>query len=103
MNYKGFYIDHIFRIFRNGKPIFTAWYQRCLDLESAKRMIDTSLEAKARFELEVNKSKLARLPDLDRISELREELESGAEAAEEFTDWMAREKQEQDYYHEINY
>lgn len=33
----------------------------------------------------------------------REELENGAEAAEQFTEWMEREKQEQDYQHEINY
>lgn len=97
MTYKGFDIDNIFRIFKDGNQIFTAYWQNCYDLDHAKKRIDNSLEAKAKFD---------RLPNLNRISELNTEpveLENGLQAAEEFTGWMDKEAEQQNYEHEQNY
>lgn len=92
--YRGFYIDRLFQIFKNGREIFKAHWQRCCDLESAKRMIDTSLEAKAKFD---------RLPNLGYVRSGVEELENGAEAAEQFSEWMNEQAEKQLNDHEQNY
>ncbi len=45
-HYKGFEIGRYFDIFKNGNPVFTARHQRCLSLDQAKQIIDTSLAFK---------------------------------------------------------
>ena len=44
--YNGFNIDSRFKIFKNGKQIFTAWFHDCCNLQEAKDMIDLSNQEK---------------------------------------------------------
>lgn len=46
LDYQGFTIDPLFRIYKDGKQIFTAWHQRCCSLEEAKGLIDLSNQAR---------------------------------------------------------
>lgn len=45
IEYKGFEITPTFQIFKNGKQVFTAHWQRCHTLEQAQIMIDASIMA----------------------------------------------------------
>lgn len=45
IEYKGFEITPTFQIFKNGKQVFTAHWQRCHTLEQAQVMIDASIMA----------------------------------------------------------
>jgi hypothetical protein len=75
MTYKSFHIDQFFNITKNGKPVFTAYWQRCETLQQAQAMIDNSIAAKAIF---------AKMPDKQRA------LQSlGVHSdAEQFDRWM---------------
>ena len=50
LNYKGFKIDSKFRIFKDGKIVFTAYWQMCFSLNDAKNQIDASVIAKEIFD-----------------------------------------------------
>lgn len=79
--YNGFEIDDTHRIFKDGKQVFTAYWQRCNNLEDAKKLIDAS-------------NKLKAMPDMQRLlTKLTGccELENGSRAAREFSEWMERE------------
>lgn len=45
-HYKGFDIDRRYNIFKGGKPIFTARWQKCFSLDEAKQLIDASVAAR---------------------------------------------------------
>ena len=86
-NYKGFQIDRLNRIYKDGKQIFTARWQFCDTLEEAQTMIDSSLMAKELFNKFPNLSKI----DLTGICE----LEAGAERDEQAERWMNDEAEKQ--------
>lgn len=74
-HYRGFDIDPLFRIFHNGRQIFTAFWQLNDTLEQAQRRIDASLTLE----------RIARnRPSLDRV----EEIENGSQAWEDHTRWV---------------
>jgi hypothetical protein len=60
--YRGFGITPQFQISKNGKFVFTAWHQRCEDLEQAKTQIDMSIMAKEIMGNHPNLSKI-NIPD----------------------------------------
>lgn len=86
-NYKGFQINRLFEIFKNGKQVFTAFWQRSPTLYQAQQLIDSSLKLKA-------------MPDkqaaLKKLTEDCCELENGTEDAEKFI------QQLNDYYENQN-
>jgi hypothetical protein len=72
--YRGFGITGDFQITKNGKFVFTAWHQRCQDLEQAKTQIDMSIMANDLMKKYPNLSKI-NIPDFC-------ELENGSERQE---------------------
>lgn len=63
-HYNGFDIDErdLFKIYKNGKLVFTARWQRCLTLEQAKQQIDLSNSVKV-LQAKYAKSEHQRLSD----------------------------------------
>lgn len=89
--YRGFVIDRFNNIYKDGKEIFTHYTQYNYDLAHAKARIDHSLAEKAKWDLERMADKQAALKKLTTSCE----LENGAEAADQFTNWMETEADKQ--------
>ena len=108
IKYSNFEIEDLsFRIFKNGKHVFTAEWQKNTTQDQAKRMIDSSLLFTNYENWQQEKygdvAKLVdTLPDGTNVNGTEEmkrleewvglqdgecELENGAEEAERFTDW----------------
>ena len=75
IQYRGFEIDNRHNIFFNGKPVFTAYWQRCFNLDECKRMIDISIDAKLEQLRKGNYAQAIKIltDDTDRSDEAREQ------------------------------
>lgn len=98
-DYKGFQIDENFQIFKDGRQVFTAYYQKCLTMSECEILIDSSIMAK-----ELQKTAFSRMPNLSRIdiAEMLED-ENGAEKTEEAMAWCNRKAEEDLNKFENNY
>ncbi len=73
--YKGFQINKHFKIFKNSKPIFTAYWQHCRTLEEAKLTIDGSLNFQQRPDMQASLKKLTTSCELENGTQGRERFE----------------------------
>lgn len=86
-DYKGFQIDHLNRVFKNGKQVFPSRFVVWDTIEQAMTAIDASLMTKEVFNKFPNLSKI----DLTGICE----LEDGTEMDEQAERWTESEHEKQ--------
>lgn len=83
--YNGFEIDPVtFQIYKGGKEVFSASWQRNISLAGAKSLIDAS-----------NAKTIERIPSKIKPLVTKCELENGSAAAEEFSNWMNNEAEKE--------
>lgn len=90
--YKGFQIDHLNRVFKNGKQVFPSRFVAWDTIEQAMTAIDASIIAG---------EMLAKFPNLSKI-DLKGicELENGTERADQAERWTESEAEKQLNEHE---
>lgn len=96
-SYKGFEIDKRFNIYKDGKQVFTAYYQKCFNMTDCEIQIDASIMAK-----ELQKTALSRMPNLNQ-EDVAEMLENGVEESEQSMIWCNQKAENELYKIENNY
>lgn len=96
--YRGFEIDHFFRIYKSGKHVFSAHWQICNSIEEAKNIINNSLLVAEQLnnyqERQLNKYGNI-LPEPIILPDGTCELENGQEDADRFSEWINEVAQQQ--------
>ena len=82
VEHRGFHIDARNRIYKNGKQVFTAYWQQCYDQEQAKGIIDASME-----QIEKQQAQPCKISPVELSGEC--ELENGSAEQERFIERMS--------------